>query len=73
MNKGSSVLSVSSSVSERKPYRLPLLPLTGLKWHPMGGASHRSRRVMKYRIGKLGEELHIEIVGKHLPFDCSGP
>jgi hypothetical protein len=28
----------------------------------MGVASHRrSRRVMKYRIGKLGEELHIEI------------
>jgi hypothetical protein len=38
----------------------------------MGGASHRSRRVMKYRIGKLGEELHIEIVSKHLPFDWSG-
>jgi len=36
--------------------------------------SHRrSRRVMKERIGKLGEELHIEMVGKHLPFDCSGP
>jgi hypothetical protein len=28
---------------------------------------------MKYRIGKLGEELHIQIVGKHLPFDWSGP
>jgi hypothetical protein len=39
----------------------------------MGSASYRSRRVMKYRIGKLGEELHIEIVGKHLPFDWSGP
>jgi hypothetical protein len=39
----------------------------------MGGAFHRSRRVMKYRIGKLGEELHIEIVGKHLSFDWSGP
>jgi hypothetical protein len=39
----------------------------------MGGASHRSRRVMKYRIGKLGEELHIQIVGKHLPFDWSSP
>jgi hypothetical protein len=40
----------------------------------MGGASHRSRRVMKYGIGKLGEESHIEIVvGKHLPFDWSGP
>jgi hypothetical protein len=38
----------------------------------MGGASHGSRRVMNYRIGKLGEELHIEIVGKHLPFDWSG-
>jgi hypothetical protein len=22
---------------------------------------------------KLGEELHFEMVGKHLPFDCSGP
>jgi hypothetical protein len=40
----------------------------------MGVASHRrSRRVMKYRIGKLGEALHIQIVGKHLPFDRSGP
>jgi hypothetical protein len=28
---------------------------------------------MKYRIGKLGEALHIQIVGKHLPFDWSGP
>jgi hypothetical protein len=53
--------------------RMPLLAVTGPKWHPMGGASHRrSRRVMNYRIGKLGEELHIEIVGKHLPFDWSG-
>ena len=52
---------------------VPLLAVSGPKWHPMGGASHRrSRRVMKYRIGKLGEELHIEIVGKHLPFDWSG-
>ena len=50
-----------------------MLAVTGPKWHPMGGASHRCRRVMKYRIGKLGEELHIEIVGKHLPFDWSGP
>jgi hypothetical protein len=53
--------------------RMPLLAVTAPKWHPMGGASHRSRRVIKYRIGKLGEELHIEIVGKHLPFDWSGP
>ena len=52
---------------------MPLLAVTGPKWHPMGGASHGSRRVMKYHIGKLGEELHIEIVGKHLPFDWSGP
>jgi hypothetical protein len=40
----------------------------------MGGASHRrSRRFMKYGIGKLGEELYMEMVGKHLPFDWSGP
>ena len=28
---------------------------------------------MKYAISKLGEELHIEIAGKRLPFDWSGP
>ena len=54
--------------------RMPLLAVSGPKWHPMGGASHRrSRRAMKYRIGKLGEELRIEIVGKDLPFDWSCP
>jgi hypothetical protein len=53
--------------------RMPLLAVSGPKWHPMGGASHRrSRRVMKYCIGKLSEELRIEIVGKDLPIDWSG-
>jgi hypothetical protein len=42
------------------------------RWDKMTEPSHRSSRVMKYGIGKLGEELHIQIVGKHLPFDWSG-
>ena len=45
----------------------------GLRLESYGRSTHISRRVMKDRIGKLGEEFPIEIVGKGLPIDWSGP